>query len=421
VAATAEWAPPAPAGPGTAATTPLTGLTAPLGTMLGLDGGAATWSAPPPQVQRAVFLPPPQVSGPGPGPAPVSRQSPRPGPVAAAVQRLMRSSADGLPRSGRPVPVQPSDRRTAAHEPASAVPPAAAAPAGAPIPIGAPFPSGASSPTRAQAATTASAQAAVQRQVDPSPAPATPVRRATAVGPTLVTQRGTTSLPPGQLWAQLWARPPAPQAPSGGPAVAVQRLEDVGLEASAPDPLSPSSKSATAATRATQRPGLTAGTPVTHGLRLGAATASGRGVSGRASVPAPSVTTSWTAPPGVAGHAGSTEVVLPPATGPAVQRAEDAAATADPDTAAPDLPPAPETSTGEAPAVAGGSGEDSAPLAAGPPSGGPAHPGAGGPPSAGAAASQLDELARRLYEPITARLRAELWLDRERTGRSLTR
>jgi hypothetical protein len=28
----------------------------------------------------------------------------------------------------------------------------------------------------------------------------------------------------------------------------------------------------------------------------------------------------------------------------------------------------------------------------------------------------LDELARRLYEPITARLRAELWLDRERAG-----
>lgn len=33
----------------------------------------------------------------------------------------------------------------------------------------------------------------------------------------------------------------------------------------------------------------------------------------------------------------------------------------------------------------------------------------------------LDELARRLYEPLSARLRAELWLDRERTGRSLVR
>jgi hypothetical protein len=37
------------------------------------------------------------------------------------------------------------------------------------------------------------------------------------------------------------------------------------------------------------------------------------------------------------------------------------------------------------------------------------------------AAANLDELARRLYEPLAARLRAELWLDRERTGRSLTR
>lgn len=30
--------------------------------------------------------------------------------------------------------------------------------------------------------------------------------------------------------------------------------------------------------------------------------------------------------------------------------------------------------------------------------------------------ADLDELARRLYEPLTARLRAELWLDRERAG-----
>jgi hypothetical protein len=33
-----------------------------------------------------------------------------------------------------------------------------------------------------------------------------------------------------------------------------------------------------------------------------------------------------------------------------------------------------------------------------------------------ATASDLDELARRLYEPLSARLRAELWLDRERAG-----
>ena len=33
----------------------------------------------------------------------------------------------------------------------------------------------------------------------------------------------------------------------------------------------------------------------------------------------------------------------------------------------------------------------------------------------------LDELARRLYAPMSALLRAELWLDRERSGRSMTR
>jgi hypothetical protein len=40
------------------------------------------------------------------------------------------------------------------------------------------------------------------------------------------------------------------------------------------------------------------------------------------------------------------------------------------------------------------------------------------PPAAapGAKSADLDELARRLYEPLTARLRAELWLDRERAG-----
>lgn len=41
-----------------------------------------------------------------------------------------------------------------------------------------------------------------------------------------------------------------------------------------------------------------------------------------------------------------------------------------------------------------------------------ATPAAPGTPSA----SELDELARRLYEPLSARLRAELWLDRERAG-----
>jgi hypothetical protein len=38
------------------------------------------------------------------------------------------------------------------------------------------------------------------------------------------------------------------------------------------------------------------------------------------------------------------------------------------------------------------------------------------PPATAGASGDLDELARRLYEPLTARLRAELWLDRERAG-----
>jgi hypothetical protein len=37
------------------------------------------------------------------------------------------------------------------------------------------------------------------------------------------------------------------------------------------------------------------------------------------------------------------------------------------------------------------------------------NPGASAPPD-------IEELARQLYEPLTARLRAELWLDRERSG-----
>jgi hypothetical protein len=41
----------------------------------------------------------------------------------------------------------------------------------------------------------------------------------------------------------------------------------------------------------------------------------------------------------------------------------------------------------------------------------------GGAPSAGGpAGADLDEMARRLYEPLSARLRAELWQDRERSG-----
>jgi hypothetical protein len=41
-----------------------------------------------------------------------------------------------------------------------------------------------------------------------------------------------------------------------------------------------------------------------------------------------------------------------------------------------------------------------------------------GPPASGQPSlpTDLDELARRLYEPLSARIRAELWLDRERAG-----
>ena len=47
----------------------------------------------------------------------------------------------------------------------------------------------------------------------------------------------------------------------------------------------------------------------------------------------------------------------------------------------------------------------------------------GSAPSAAAkpGGTDLDELARRLYAPMSALLRAELWLDRERSGRSMTR
>ena len=47
----------------------------------------------------------------------------------------------------------------------------------------------------------------------------------------------------------------------------------------------------------------------------------------------------------------------------------------------------------------------------------PSTPAAAAPaPAAAPAATNVDELARRLYEPLAARLREELWLDRERAG-----
>ncbi len=78
---------------------------------------------------------------------------------------------------------------------------------------------------------------------------------------------------------------------------------------------------------------------------------------------------------------------------PTLQRADDGGGEV---TAAAE--PEPPTATGVATALGG-----AAPAVAQP----------GGP--------DLDELARRLYGPMSALLRAELWLDRERSGRSLAR
>jgi len=46
----------------------------------------------------------------------------------------------------------------------------------------------------------------------------------------------------------------------------------------------------------------------------------------------------------------------------------------------------------------------------------PAPSAAATPAGAATPPTDLDEMARRLYEPLSARLRAELWLDRERAG-----
>jgi hypothetical protein len=70
--------------------------------------------------------------------------------------------------------------------------------------------------------------------------------------------------------------------------------------------------------------------------------------------------------------------------------------------AAPAAPPPP---TGEAATPSSAAATPSAPAAAA----GPAAAAAGGAPN-------LDELARRLYDPLAARIKAELRLDRERFG-----
>jgi hypothetical protein len=54
--------------------------------------------------------------------------------------------------------------------------------------------------------------------------------------------------------------------------------------------------------------------------------------------------------------------------------------------------------------------EDAAPVA--PPAGGAA----GGAAGAGSSARELDELAKKLYEPLRRRLHRELLVDREREG-----
>jgi hypothetical protein len=48
--------------------------------------------------------------------------------------------------------------------------------------------------------------------------------------------------------------------------------------------------------------------------------------------------------------------------------------------------------------------------------GAPPAQASGAHPSAAASTTDIEELAKRLYEPLSARLRAELWLDRERAG-----
>jgi hypothetical protein len=45
-----------------------------------------------------------------------------------------------------------------------------------------------------------------------------------------------------------------------------------------------------------------------------------------------------------------------------------------------------------------------------------AAPGGPAAPAAPLSGAELEEMARRLYEPLSARLRAELWQDRERSG-----
>jgi hypothetical protein len=106
--------------------------------------------------------------------------------------------------------------------------------------------------------------------------------------------------------------------------------------------------------------------------------------------PVPATATTATTATATATTATTTQAVQPAAT---LQRAEagDAAAAA-PEQTPPVAPPAAGVTAARSAAV----------------------PGAPG-------GTDLDELARRLYAPMAALLRAELWVDRERSGRSMTR
>jgi hypothetical protein len=57
---------------------------------------------------------------------------------------------------------------------------------------------------------------------------------------------------------------------------------------------------------------------------------------------------------------------------------------------------------------------DSAPAASS--AGSSAAPAGPAAPAAPLSGAELEEMARRLYEPLSARLRTELWQDRERSG-----
>jgi hypothetical protein len=117
---------------------------------------------------------------------------------------------------------------------------------------------------------------------------------------------------------------------------------------------------------------------------------------------APSVTASTRSAPTLTVSA--TTLTVPTTRGPSLQRqsfddataVDQTAETIDTSTSAPTADASTQTSAAPGPGTSL--------ISASPPVAAP------GPPT------DLDEMARRLYEPLVARLRAELWLDRERAG-----